>query len=264
MELTLYQFDAFANRPFSGNPAAVVPLEDWLPDEVLQNIALENNLSETAFFVPAETDAGHDYLIRWFTPATEVPLCGHATLATAAALFVELEWPGDEIRFETNNAGLLIVRRKNGMVELDFPALPAAPIAMPTGLEEALGIQPSAFLRAVKNMAVFEDEAAVHAVRPDLDFILTLDGDGLIVTAPGTDCDCVSRYFAPHAGIDEDPVTGSAHCTIIPYWTEKLGKSDIYARQVSMRGGDLYCQLVDDRVRMAGRVRLYMKGTIVV
>ena len=160
MELTLYQFDAFANTPFSGNPAAVVPLEDWLPDEVLQNIALENNLSETAFFVPAETDANHDYLIRWFTPTAEVPLCGHATLATAAALFGELEC--DEIRFETNNAGLLIVRRKDDMVELDFPALPAAPIAMPTGLEDALGIQPTAFLRADKNMAVLEDEAAYH------------------------------------------------------------------------------------------------------
>lgn len=266
MELTIYQVDAFTDRIFAGNPAAVVPLDDWLPDAELQAIALENNLSETAFIVPTPDAAGHDFHLRWFTPAIEVDLCGHATLATAAVLYRELGWTAGEIRFKAK-AGDLIVRQRKDMFELDFPV--RAPVAEtpPEGFVEALGTQPLEFYKAKKFMAVLENEAAVQAVEPDLDFIAGMLGDGLIVTAPGgqssgESVDCVSRYFAPHAGIPEDPVTGSAHCTIIPYWAEKLGKNQLHASQISARGGDLYCTLAEDRVLMAGQAVLYMKGVV--
>lgn len=264
MELTLYQYDAFAETPFSGNPAAVVPLSAWLPNATLQSIALENNLSETVFFVPADDGADHDFHIRWFTPTVEVRLCGHATLASGATLFEQLGWSRDEIRFQTNEAGPLTVTRRDDLVELDFPAGPATDAPMPTGISDALGVAPSAYLQAYSGLAVFDSEEQVRSVRPDRDFLLNLDVDGLIVTGPGDDCDCVSRYFAPHAGIDEDPVTGSAHCTIAPYWAQRLGKTSLHARQVSARGGDLYCEVDGDRVRLAGRSRLFMTATIYV
>ena len=266
MELTIYQVDAFTDRVFAGNPAAVMPLTEWLPDDVLQAIALENNLSETAFFVPTQDDPNHDFHLRWFTPAIEVDLCGHATLASAAVLCRELGWAHDEIRFKAL-AGDLIVRRRKDLFELDFPV--RAPVAEepPAGFAEALGTKPVEFYKAKKFMAVLESEAAVKSVQPDMDFIAGMTGDGLIVTARGSaekgeSVDCVSRYFAPHAGIPEDPVTGSAHCTIIPYWAEKLGRKELYVRQISARGGDLYCTLVDDRVLIAGQAVLYMKGIV--
>lgn len=262
--LPIYQVDAFAEAPFAGNPAAVMPLEGWLPDDVLQNIAMENNLSETAFFVATPDDPDADYHLRWFTPAVEVDLCGHATLASAATLFDKLGYGKDVIRFRSQS-GQLVATAQGDRVELDFPARPGTATRVPDGLAEALGgVEPVGFLRASKNMAVLESEAAVRAISPDFDYISAMDGDGLILTAPGAEDggDVASRYFAPHAGIDEDPVTGSAHCTIVPYWAERLGKLHLHCRQVSARGGDLYCELAGDRVRIAGEARFYMEGRI--
>ncbi|NMM44377.1 PhzF family phenazine biosynthesis protein [Rhodospirillaceae bacterium KN72] len=261
--LPLYQLDAFAEAPFAGNPAAVVPLDDWLPDTVLHAIAAENNLSETAFFVPIPDTEQADFHLRWFTPTVEVDLCGHATLATAGTLFDHLGFEKSTVRFKSQS-GTLTATRQGNRVELDFPARPGTPTRVPDGLAAALGgIEPVGFLRAMNNMAVLQSEAEVRAVKPDLAYIAALDGDGLIVTAPGEDGDVASRYFAPHAGIDEDPVTGSAHCTIVPYWAERFGgKTQLHCRQVSARGGDLFCELAGDRVRMAGTVRLYLEGRI--
>ncbi|MBO6521562.1 MAG: PhzF family phenazine biosynthesis protein [Rhodospirillales bacterium] len=254
--IPLYQLDAFTDRPFGGNPAAVCPLDEWLPDDVMQSIALENNLSETAFYVPE----GDGYRLRWFTPKIEVDLCGHATLATGALILEKLEPGREAVSFETRS-GTLGVKREGDMLVMDFPALPASEVPMPDGLEAALGKTPLKFLRAVKNMAVFESESDVHGIDPDFDFIAAMEGMGLIITAPGDGSDCASRYFAPHAGIDEDPVTGSAHCTIVPYWAGILGKDDIHARQISERVGDLYCRMNGDRVVIGGKARLVVEGT---
>jgi len=254
--IPLYQLDAFTDRAFGGNPAAVCPLESWLADDLMQAIAFENNLSETAFYVPE----GDGFRLRWFTPKSEVPLCGHATLATASLILEKLDPAREDVVFETLS-GPLAVKRDGDMLAMDFPALPATDVPTPDGLADALGKAPVRFLRAVKNMAVFEREADVLAVEPDFDYIVAMEGAGLIVTAPGDTSDCASRYFAPHVGIDEDPVTGSAHCTIVPYWAGELGKSDIQARQVSERGGDLYCRMDGDRVVIAGKARLVIEGT---
>lgn len=253
--IPLYQLDAFTDRPFGGNPAAVCPLDEWLPDDVMQAIALENNLSETAFYVPE----GDGFRLRWFTPKIEVDLCGHATLATGALILEKLEPGRDAVSFETRS-GTLGVRRDGDMLVMDFPALPAKEVDMPAGLADALGKAPVRFMRAVKNMAVFDSETDVREVNPDFDYIAAMAGMGLIVTAPGENSDCASRYFAPHAGIDEDPVTGSAHCTIVPYWADVLGKEAIHARQVSERTGDLYCRMAGDRVVIGGRARLVIEG----
>lgn len=254
--IPIYQLDAFTDRPFGGNPAAVCPLDEWLPDDVMQSIALENNLSETAFYVPE----GDGYRLRWFTPKIEVPLCGHATLATGSLILEVLEPGRDEVTFETLS-GRLGVKREGDLLVMDFPSLPAKDVPMPDGLEAALGRKPVQFLKAIKNMAVFESEADVLSINPDFDFVANMDGMGLIITAPGSVSDCASRYFAPHAGIDEDPVTGSAHCTIVPYWAERLGKDEIHARQVSERCGELFCRLQGDRVVLGGKARLVLEGT---
>ncbi|MEQ9490775.1 MAG: PhzF family phenazine biosynthesis protein [Alphaproteobacteria bacterium] len=259
IDLDIYQVDAFADRPFAGNPAAVVPLESWLPDVVLQGIAAENNLAETAFFIEDNGDA--DFHLRWFTPTVEVDLCGHATLASGSVLFNHRGWPKDRIVFQSRS-GPLAVSRDGDRYLLDFPSKPAVDVAMPDGLADAIGCVPQRYLRATMNMAILESESAVLAVNPDLAFIAAMEGDGLIVSAPGDTSDCASRYFAPHAGIDEDPVTGSAHCTIVPYWADVLDRKDIYARQVSKRGGDLYCRLEGDRVSIAGNTALYLTGRI--
>ena len=261
MSLHLYQVDAFANRLFGGNPAAVVPLSEWLPDHVMCAISAENNLSETAFFVPA-IDDGADFHLRWFTPTVEVDLCGHATLASAFVLFSELAWQSDLLRFTTASGLLSVRRRDDGMITLDLPALSGHEMDVPEGLESAIGQHVVDFRRAVMDMAVLQDESAVCGVKPDLDYLRSLEGDGLIITSAGDSCDCVSRYFAPNSGVDEDPVTGSAHCTIAPYWAEKLGKTSLIARQVSKRGGDVYCELVDDRVLISGHACLYFKGQL--
>jgi len=258
MQIPVYQIDAFTDRAFGGNPAAICPLEHWLDDGTMQAIAAENNLSETAFFVANGND---NYDLRWFTPAAEVDLCGHATLATASLLLDKLTPDTDTVSFETRS-GTLSVVRDGGHLVMDFPALPAAPMDVPDGFVDAIGIRPMAYLRAVKDMAVFADEATVQSIDPDFGFIAGLDAMGLIVTAPGDDCDCASRFFAPKVGINEDPVTGSAHCTIIPYWADRLGKADIHARQVSARSGDLYCRMDGDRVRMGGQAVLFLTGHI--
>lgn len=260
MKLPLYQVDAFTDRVFGGNPAAVCPLSEWLADEVLAAIAAENNLSETAFVVPQ----GDDWELRWFTPTAEVDLCGHATLATAFILF-DAHPDREQLRFQTREAGVVTVRRDGDRLVLDFPSRPAKPVTIPDGLTEALGgVAPQQLRRASKNLAVFEDEATVRSLRPDFRYIAEMDGDGLIVTAPGDEVDFVSRYFAPHVGIDEDPVTGSAHCTLTPYWAERLDERRLSARQVSTRGGTLHCTLVGDRVEIGGQAVLYLEGTITI
>ena len=256
MELDLYQVDAFAARPFGGNPAAVVPLEDWLDDGVLQAIALENNLSETAYFV--RRDGRYD--LRWFTPSVEVDLCGHATLASAYVILNHLEPEAGWVEFDSKS-GPLAVTRDGELLTLDFPAKPPQPVDDPK-VAEALGDAPLEVLRADKTLAVLESEAAVRAAKPDLGIVEGLDSDGLIVTGPGESVDFVSRYFAPHAGIPEDPVTGSAHCVLAPYWAERLGKQELSAWQVSTRGGELVCTLAGDRVLISGRVAPYLKGRI--
>ena len=261
MDIQLYQVDAFAERAFAGNPAAVCPLDRPLDAGVMQKIALENNLSETAFVVPRE-GAG-EYDLRWFTPGAEVDLCGHATLASAWVLFNRQGEKADKVSFHTRSGVLNVSRRADGMLVMDFPALPAKEVALPDGFVEAIGKTPVKYLRAVKNMAVFESEADVRAIKPDFGYIKDMaEGYGLIVTAPGEGCDCASRYFAPQVGVNEDPVTGSAHCTIVPYWAKRLGKSAIHARQVSARGGDLYCCDLGERTEIAGHAVLVISGTL--
>lgn len=262
MRLPLYQVDAFADAVFAGNPAAVVPLEDWLPDATLQAIAAENNLSETAFIVRR----GDGYEIRWFTPAVEVDLCGHATLASAFVIATMLEWGCPLIDFTTRKAGTLSVTRNGDLYTLDFPSRPPEPLAgPPAGLIDALGgPSPLAVLKARDVVVVYDDEATVRALTPDMGALARLeDYYAVIVTAPGSGgVDFVSRFFAPAKGIPEDPVTGSAHCTLIPYWARRLGKERLKARQVSARGGALSCELAGDRVRIAGKAVLYMDGAI--
>lgn len=257
MKIRQYQVDAFASRAFEGNPAAVCPLARWPDDDLLQAIAEENNLSETAFFVPS--DKG--FRLRWFTPACEVDLCGHATLAAAHVLFEHLGHPGQGISFETRS-GALSVKRKGDLLEMDFPACPPTPCASFELLARALGRQPLEVLRADDYMAVFDNEAAIRAIKPDFFLLGTLDLRGVIITAPGDSYDFVSRFFAPRLGILEDPVTGSAHCTLAPYWAVRLGKRLLSARQVSKRGGSILCELNDDRVLLSGSAVTFMQAEI--
>lgn len=266
--LPLYHVDAFAGRVFAGNPAAVVPLTEWLDDAVLTRIAAENNLSETAFFVK-QAERFH---IRWFTPLREVELCGHATLATAFVITRFLDTAADELVFDSAS-GELRVRTRDDKLELDFPARPPQPMdeALVERVVHALGQMPAwcgqthnADPDSDKLLAVFDSAASVKALSPDHAALRELPGQGVIVTARGEDCDFVSRYFAPKVGVPEDPVTGSAHCALIPYWAEVLGKDEFFARQVSPRGGELWCRLANDRVRIAGRCALYLEGRLTV
>ena len=259
MRLPLYQIDAFAEGPFTGNPAAVCPLKAWLPDNVMQAIAAENNLSETAFFVPEEGE----YRLRWFTPTTEVDLCGHATLAAAYVVFHVLAPWRRRVGFRTGKAGTLAVSRDSGLLALDFPAHPPISCRLPEGLAAALGRAPAAMLAARYHLAVYDKAEEIVALAPDFRALARLDRPALIVTAPGRgEYDFVSRVFAPAVGIDEDPATGAAHCTLIPYWAARLGRSRLLARQVSRRGGTLHCELLGERVAIAGRAVLYLAGTI--
>jgi PhzF family phenazine biosynthesis protein len=255
MKLPIYQIDAFADQPFTGNPAAVCPLDAWLPDELMQSIAGENNLSETAFFV-AEGDG---YRIRWFTPTSEVDLCGHATLATAYVLFHCLDYDGDTIAF-ASKSGRLTVMRDGELLVMNFPAQPPVPCDTPEPIRRAFGIEPAACLKSEDYLVVFEHEAQVLAAEPDLEQLRKLDARGVIITAPSTEYDFVSRFFAPKFGIDEDPVTGSAHCILTPYWAKRLNKSTLQARQLSKRGGEVMCELKGERVSIAGRAVLYLQG----
>lgn len=254
--IAYFEVDAFAGKLFRGNPAGVCPLRKWLDDAVMQSIAAENNLAETAFFVPR----GDDYDLRWFTPTVEVDLCGHATLASAFVLFSELGFSGDSVRFHSRS-GPLTVSKSGGVLTLDFPSRPPKPCVTPKALIDGLDAKPIEVSKARDYFAVFNNEQEIRSLKPDFGLLETLD-EKVIVTAPGSDCDFVSRFFAPTAGINEDPVTGSAHCTLIPYWSQRLGKSRLFARQLSKRGGELFCEQAGDRVRIGGNAVLYLKGEI--
>jgi predicted PhzF superfamily epimerase YddE/YHI9 len=259
MRLPIYQVDAFTDSLFGGNPAAVCPLEAWLPEAAMQAIAAENNLSETAFFV---RDGG-DYALRWFTPTVEVDLCGHATLAAGHVVFHYLEPQRETVSFHTLKAGTLIVTRRADMLVMDFPARPASPAPPPPGLFAALGGAPREVLRARDHLIVYDTAAEIAALNPDLAALAKVDCWAAIVTAPGeSGVDFVSRFFAPAQGVPEDPVTGSAHCTLVPYWAKRLGKMQLEARQLSRRGGALYCALQGDRVNIGGRAVVYLDGQI--
>ncbi len=260
MRLPLYQVDAFTDTLFGGNPAAVVPLESWLPDAVMQSIAVENNLAETAFILRD----GEGWFVRWFTPANEIDLCGHATLASAFVIKNFIDPDVSEIRFRTKVAGDLRVIIADGLYTLDFPTRAPKDIDAHPDLIRGLGRPSPELVQAARDwFVVYKDAATVRALSPDF-ALLNGVGRMVIVTAPGDEAgvDFVSRFFAPMDGIPEDPVTGSAHCTLIPYWAERLGKDVLEARQVSARGGTLHCRLLGDRVHIAGRAVLYLEGTI--
>lgn len=268
-KLPIYHIDAFTDKIFKGNPAAIIPLWQWLPDSLMQQIAMENNLSETAFFVPLPPEkmkaTGADYHIRWFTPQTEVDLCGHATIAAAMVIdqILHLETRFKKISFITEKAGLLNVEVDDGWYTLDLPARMPEPCTIPEGLLSALGIEKIVrILRSRDYFVVLSDETTVRSVTPDFNGLSKLDGLGVIITAPGDVADAVSRCFFPKAGVNEDPVTGSAHCNIIPYWSQILGKDELVCRQVSARGGELVCQNKADRVLMSGKCILFMEGAI--
>lgn len=258
--LPIFQVDAFASEPFTGNPAAVVPLDTWLPDAQLQAIAAENNLAETAFFVPAGSE---HFQLRWFTPSTEVDLCGHATLATASVLMEQLQPGRPEVRFLSKGGELSVVRLPDGRYEMDFPARPPEPCAAPDGLVDALGgLFYEVLLSGEKYVAVFGSESDVAGLAPDFRALAAYGRYGFIATARGERVDFVSRFFAPAFGIDEDPVTGSAHCVLTPLWAGRLHTNRMRARQISARGGDLEVALAGDRVKLRGAAVLYLRGEI--
>ena len=261
MKIPIYQVDAFTGQLFSGNPAAVCPLEQWLDKQSMQNIAAENNLSETAFFVKK----GEGFEIRWFTPTIEVDLCGHATLASAHVIFNYLDFKAEVIKFQSKS-GELRVTRSGDLLTLDFPATKPEPMEIPCQLTEALNATPRAIYRSRDLLALFEKEEDIVSMRPDfgilLDVLTSQDCLGMIVTAPGNQSDFVSRFFAPPAGIDEDPVTGSAHTTLTPFWAERLDKKSLHAYQVSQRKGELFCELAGDRALISGKAVTYLKGEI--
>jgi PhzF family phenazine biosynthesis protein len=258
MNIPYFEVAAFARRAFSGNPAGVCLLEnDWLPNEIMQSIAAENNLAETAFLIPR----GDRFSLRWMTPEVEVDLCGHATLASAHVLMHHRGHAAGSVRFESKS-GDLLVKKDGDRLVLDFPARPSASCAAPAKLAQALRAQPVAVLKERDYIAVFEREADVAAIQPDFSMVASLDAQGVVVTAPGEDCDFVSRYFVPAAGIPEDPVTGSTHCTLIPYWSRRLGRKTLRARQISRRGGELFCEDKGERVLIGGYAATYMQGTI--
>jgi predicted PhzF superfamily epimerase YddE/YHI9 len=259
MRVPIYQVDAFASCLFKGNPAAICPLERWLPDATLQAIAAENNLAETAYYIPA----GHGrFDLRWFTPEVEVDLCGHATVAAAAVILgIRGDTPGTRVVFGSKS-GELAVDREGDLYALNFPSNPPGECLVDSGLFEALGAQPQLTLGGRGYLCVFATEAEVRALRPNMDKVAALDRFAVIATAPGEDCDFVSRFFAPAKGIPEDPVTGSAHTTLVPYWAARLGKKKLFARQISRRGGELWCEDLGLRVKIAGHAVPYLEGTI--
>jgi PhzF family phenazine biosynthesis protein len=255
--LQMYQVDAFTDRVFGGNPAAVCPLEQWLPDALMLAIAAENNLAETAFFVKE----GAAYRLRWFTPVAEVDLCGHATLASADVLFRILGYVGKTIRFDTRS-GVLEVKRRDGGYAMDFPATMPEPCAPPPALVAGLGVTPVETLKAFDYVAVLASEAQVRSLRPDFARLATLELRGVAVTAASDRVDFVSRFFAPALGVNEDPVTGSAHCELAPYWSARLGKTSLRAEQVSPRGGAVRCDLRGDRITLFGQAAHYLTAVI--
>jgi PhzF family phenazine biosynthesis protein len=263
MVLPIHQVDAFTGKLFGGNPAAVVLLDEPLPEKTMQSIAAENNLAETAFVVKG----GHEHGLRWFTPTVEMDLCGHATLASAHVLFRHGYARRSPITFRYG-AGTLSVAQEGDLLAMDFPSRPPEPDTpgspLAAALTAALGAAPQQVLRARDLMAVFETQQEVEALRPDFAALLRIDSIGVIVTAPGKEVDFVSRFFAPRVGVPEDPVTGSAHCTLIPYWSRRLGRKKLHALQVSPRGGELFLADQGDRVSIAGRAVEYLRGTITI
>tara|TARA_B100001123_G_C15286112_1_gene1015692 strand:- start:594 stop:1379 length:786 start_codon:yes stop_codon:yes gene_type:complete len=257
VKLKIYQVDAFTSTLFKGNPAAVVPLDGWLNDMVLLSIALENNLSETAYIVPN----GEGYNIRWFTPGVEVDLCGHATLASSHVIFTKLGFAGSVIEFQSRSGPLIVEQEKNGYV-MDFPVETQTLCKIPERIVNGLGLKPKEVYKGTDYLALVDSEHVVKQLAPDFRELACLDSRGLIVTAPGDDCDFVSRGFFPQTGVDEDPVTGSAHCQLTPYWAERLGKTQLVGRQLSARGGEVVCNLEGDRVKLQGCAVTYLEGTI--
>jgi PhzF family phenazine biosynthesis protein len=259
MRVPIFHIDAFTTRRFAGNPAAVIPLPSFLEDALLLKIAAENNLSETAFLVPG----GDDYSLRWFTPTTEVPLCGHATLASAAVVMERLESGRNGVVFHSASGPLTVNRTEAGYV-MDFPARASQLVSIPPGLSEALGIDPiEVFSNKFNYLALLESEEVLRALAPDMAALARIDRPGVIVTAPGDSTyDFVSRYFAPAKGIPEDPVTGAAHCMLAPYWANRLGKTVFRAFQASRRGGEIVCRLIADRVKLEGACVFYLEGEV--
>ncbi len=258
MTLALFQVDTFTDQLFKGNPAAVVPLGTWLPDSTMQAIAEENNLSETAFFIPN----GDGFHLRWFTPTIEVDFCGHATMATSHVLFQHLDYEKDQIEYQTR-VGLVSVRQSENGYEMDAPADQLHEEIIPSSLEDALGAKIKELYSGREDLlAIVESEEVVRHVKPNFEAVAKLTNRGLLVSAPGEQVDFVSRCFFPNAGIDEDPVTGSAHTTMAPYWSERLGKSELTAHQISSRGGKVHCQLEQDRVILGGKAVTYLTGEL--
>lgn len=257
MNLEIYQVDAFASELFKGNPAMVVPLKEWLSEEVMQDIAAENNLSETAFYV----SEGNGFYIRWFTPTLEVKLCGHATLATAFVIFDRGEVIGDEINFNCKSGELQVTRSEKGLT-LDFPITESVEIGMPEWSKFVGGSPISAHKCDDDFLLIYNSQKEVLALDPDFSRLKKTKSRGIMCSSKGEHHDFVSRFFAPAAGIDEDPVTGSAHTKLVPYWAKELGKTKLSAKQISKRGGELNCELIDDRVKLAGEGKLYLKGEI--
>ena len=259
--LRLFQIDAFASEVFRGNPAAVCPLSSWLDDPILQAIAEENNLAETAFFVPN----GDCFDLRWFTPRYEVDLCGHATLAAAFVIFTELGAKDKRVRFDSR-IGPLEVAQNGARLSMNFPVLPMIPCSdSPSALLEGLNIPPKEVFRVTSDtnyFAIYSSEEEVRAVRPNLNRLELLHPYGVAISSPGKHSDCATRYFAPSYGIPEDPVTGSIHCALVPYWSSRLNRKEIYARQLSKRGGELFCEQAGDRVRISGNAVKYLDGMI--
>lgn len=259
MKLSIYQVDAFTDQLFGGNPAAVVPLKEWLPAPEMQQIAAENNISETAFFIAQ----GEHFELRWFTPEFEIDLCGHATLATAHILYTELGYAHPSIHFHTLKAGTLTVTKTDDLYTLNFPARPTVSCELPDGLASALGDhEPIAVFKARDYMLVYLSEEEVASLSPDFSALSKITDMGIIATAKGAHSDFVSRFFIPAAGINEDPVTGSAHCNLIPYWADQLQKNKLHAYQISKRKGELWCELTGDRVLMSGKAVTYLRGEI--
>ncbi|MFC2151548.1 PhzF family phenazine biosynthesis protein [Bacteroidota bacterium] len=260
MKIPIYQVDAFTDHIFGGNPAAVCPLKEWLDTDTMQKIAEENNLSETAFYVPK-----NDFFeIRWFTPKVEINLAGHPTLATAWVIFNELNYSSNNIRFISPLSGELNIEKKDELITMDFPSNKPEPIKEPKFLVEALGKNPLEILNSRDLLVVYKNQQEIEAIKPDYGLLEKIDTFGIIITAPGEDSDFVSRFFAPRAGINEDPVTGSAHTILIPYWAEKLNKTRMSAIQLSERIGKLQCEYLGNRVKISGTAKLFIKGEIII
>jgi PhzF family phenazine biosynthesis protein len=257
MQLQMYQIDAFTRKLFHGNPAAVIPLTQWLDDTAMQNIASENNLSETAFF----TGEKGRYKLRWFTPEHEVDLCGHATLATAWVIFKLYDKIPDQLHFYTKSGELIVKRATDGLC-MDFPSNPPVAAAVPKDLLSAIAVQPVDVLQGEDFMVVLESQRQVEGIKPDLVLLKRIPLRGVVITSTGDNVDFVSRMFAPKYGIDEDPVTGSSHCSLVPYWSNQLGKTELRAKQLSRRGGDVLCELIGDRVNLTGHCVEYMQAVI--